>query len=62
MRTCYDVNVFGVVTLTDAFIPLLEKSDFPRIINVSSPLGSIDCQLTPGKEGYGALYLVGLLS
>ncbi|KAI4214126.1 MAG: hypothetical protein LQ351_003211 [Letrouitia transgressa] len=37
----FDTNLFGVVLLTQALEPLLKKSKEPRIINVSSGLGSI---------------------
>jgi NAD(P)-dependent dehydrogenase (short-subunit alcohol dehydrogenase family) len=37
----YSPNVFGTAVITDAAIPLLEKADFPRVVNVSSGLGSI---------------------
>jgi NAD(P)-dependent dehydrogenase (short-subunit alcohol dehydrogenase family) len=37
----YSPNVFGTAVITDAAIPLLEKADFPRVVNVSSSLGSI---------------------
>ena len=37
----YDVNVFGVVRTTSAFLPLLRKSTDPVIVNVSSGLGSL---------------------
>jgi NAD(P)-dependent dehydrogenase (short-subunit alcohol dehydrogenase family) len=40
MASTYNTNVFGTAVLTDAALPLLEKSDFPRIINVTSSLGS----------------------
>jgi len=44
-QTLYNINVFGVAMVTDAFIPLLEKSDkVKRIVNVTSGLGS--CALT----------------
>jgi NAD(P)-dependent dehydrogenase (short-subunit alcohol dehydrogenase family) len=43
----FRVNVFGTAELSEALLPLLEKAEFPRIINVSSTLGSIDFQLTP---------------
>lgn len=33
-------DVFGVVRVTNAFLPLLRKSDNPVIVNVSSGLGS----------------------
>jgi NAD(P)-dependent dehydrogenase (short-subunit alcohol dehydrogenase family) len=41
METTYTTNVFGVASLIEAALPLLEKSSFPRIVNVSSGLGSI---------------------
>jgi NAD(P)-dependent dehydrogenase (short-subunit alcohol dehydrogenase family) len=40
MASTYNTNVFGTAVLTDAALPLLEKSDFPRIINVTSSLDS----------------------
>lgn len=36
----YDTNVFGIVRMTHAFLPLLQKSSAPAIINVTSGLGS----------------------
>ena len=41
IRRVYDTNVFGVVRVTRAFLPLLEHSDNPVIVNVSSGMGSI---------------------
>lgn len=41
MRTVFDTNVFGVVRVTHAFLPLLEQSSAPVIVNVSSGLASI---------------------
>ncbi|KAH7118096.1 hypothetical protein B0J13DRAFT_652468 [Dactylonectria estremocensis] len=40
-HTVFDTNVFGTMLLTQALEPLLRKSLDPRIINVSSTLGSI---------------------
>lgn len=40
MEKVYGTNVFGVVRVTNAFIPLLRKSENPIIVNVSSGLGS----------------------
>jgi NAD(P)-dependent dehydrogenase (short-subunit alcohol dehydrogenase family) len=37
----YATNVFGVVRVTQAFLPLLEASEHPVIVNVSSGTGSI---------------------
>jgi NAD(P)-dependent dehydrogenase (short-subunit alcohol dehydrogenase family) len=47
MRRVYETNVFGVVTMTNAMLPLLRKSDAARIVNVSSRLGSISQQAAP---------------
>jgi NAD(P)-dependent dehydrogenase (short-subunit alcohol dehydrogenase family) len=41
MLACYDTNVFGPVRVTSAFLPLLRRSAAPRIVMVSSGLGSI---------------------
>ncbi len=41
MRTVYDTNVFGVVAVTKAMLPLLCKSPAGKIVNVSSGLGSM---------------------
>jgi len=41
VRHVYDTNVFGVVTVTNAFLPLLRRADSARIVNVSSSLGSL---------------------
>jgi NAD(P)-dependent dehydrogenase (short-subunit alcohol dehydrogenase family) len=40
-RTTFDTNLFGVIATTQAFLPLLRKSEAARIVNVSSLLGSI---------------------
>ena len=40
MEIVYNTNVFGIVRVTNAFLPLLNKSDNPVIVNVSSGLGS----------------------
>ncbi|KAF1936849.1 short chain dehydrogenase [Clathrospora elynae] len=45
MRKTFEVNVYGPIILTDALAPLLKKSNDPRIINVSSGLGSIGARL-----------------
>ncbi len=41
LRRTYETNVFGVVAVTKAFVPLLRKSDAGRIVNLSSGLGSL---------------------
>jgi NAD(P)-dependent dehydrogenase (short-subunit alcohol dehydrogenase family) len=40
MRRCYDVNVFGPVAVTKAFLPLLRRAS-GRIVNVSSGAGRV---------------------
>jgi NAD(P)-dependent dehydrogenase (short-subunit alcohol dehydrogenase family) len=45
LRETFETNVFGPVLLTAALAPLLAKSSDPRIINVSSGLGSIGARL-----------------
>ena len=41
LRSTFETNLFGPTILTDAVVPLLKRSQAPRIINVSSRLGSI---------------------
>lgn len=41
VRTIWETNVFGVLAVTQAFVPLLRKSPAARIVNVSSNLGSL---------------------
>ena len=40
-KRTFDVNFFGVVDVTNAFLPHLDKSQAPRIVNLSAILGSI---------------------
>jgi NAD(P)-dependent dehydrogenase (short-subunit alcohol dehydrogenase family) len=51
-RATFETNVFGLVATTQAFLPLLRKSDGGRIVNVSSILGSITYHATPGSPVY----------
>jgi len=53
-RETFDTNVFGLIATTDAFLPLLRKSDAGRIVNLSSILGSIELHATPGSPIYEA--------
>jgi NAD(P)-dependent dehydrogenase (short-subunit alcohol dehydrogenase family) len=41
VREVFETNVFGVVRVTQAFLPLLEASEAPTIVNVSSGMGSL---------------------
>jgi len=59
-KATYDVNVYGVVRVTQAFIDLLKESPEPRIVNVSSSQGSITLHSDPTYKYYdykGAVYL-----
>jgi NAD(P)-dependent dehydrogenase (short-subunit alcohol dehydrogenase family) len=49
LRTVFETNVFGVVRVTHAFLPLLERSDAPVIVNVSSGMGSIGVTTDPER-------------
>jgi NAD(P)-dependent dehydrogenase (short-subunit alcohol dehydrogenase family) len=40
LRKTFDVNFFGLVAVTQAFLPLLRKSGDASIVNVSSVMGS----------------------
>jgi NAD(P)-dependent dehydrogenase (short-subunit alcohol dehydrogenase family) len=43
-------NVIGVIRVTNAMLPLLRRSTSPRIVNMSSSVGSLTLQTTPGAE------------
>ena len=43
----YATNVFGVARMMQEFLPVLEKSDNPVVVNVSSGLGSITVATDP---------------
>jgi NAD(P)-dependent dehydrogenase (short-subunit alcohol dehydrogenase family) len=49
VRRVFETNVFGVVRVTRAFLPLLERSDGPVIVNVSSGMGSIAVTTDPER-------------
>lgn len=51
-RKTFETNVFGLISVTQAFLPLLRKSDAGRIVNLSSILGSIELHATPGSPIY----------
>ncbi len=40
VRATFDVNLFGCLRVTQAFLPLLKRSTAPRIVMVSSDMGS----------------------
>ncbi len=59
VRTVWETNVFGVIAVTQAALPLLRKSDAARIVNVSSGLGSLTWISDPAcwaRENFGIVY------
>ncbi|MFI5992967.1 SDR family oxidoreductase [Streptomyces sp. NPDC051362] len=50
VRAAVETNVIGVIRVTNALLPLLRRSPSPRIVNVSSSVGSLTLQTTPGAE------------
>jgi NAD(P)-dependent dehydrogenase (short-subunit alcohol dehydrogenase family) len=51
-RKTFDTNVFGLIAVTQAFLPLLEKSDAGRIVNLSSILASLTLHSDPKSPIY----------
>lgn len=47
LREVYDTNVFGVVAVTNAMLPLLRRSAGARIVNMSSAVGSLGLSSEP---------------
>ncbi|MFD2962549.1 MULTISPECIES: SDR family NAD(P)-dependent oxidoreductase [Olivibacter] len=59
VRAVWETNVFGVIAVTQAALPLLRKSDAARIVNVSSGLGSLTWVSDPAcwaREHFGVVY------
>src|SRR5579864_3487817 len=48
VRTVWETNVFGVLAVYQAMLPLLRESSDARIINVSSAVGSLTSNADPG--------------
>jgi NAD(P)-dependent dehydrogenase (short-subunit alcohol dehydrogenase family) len=46
---CYETNVFGPVRVTRAFVDLLRAAPLPRVVMVSSGLGSLTVTSEPGR-------------
>lgn len=59
VRTVWETNVFGVIAVTQAALPLLRKSKAARIVNVSSGLGSLTWVADPdcwARDHFGVVY------
>ncbi|MGY5007114.1 SDR family oxidoreductase [Streptomyces sp. 900105755] len=52
MRNTFETNVFGVVRVLHAFLPLLERSAAPVVVNVSSGLASLTALSDPDHPAH----------
>ena len=57
LRRTYETNVFGLVRVTQALLPLLRRSDAGRIVNLSSGLGSLTLNSDPSWPFASVKYL-----
>ncbi len=53
VRTIWETNVFGVLAVTQAMLPLLREAPTARIVNVSSGLGSLTGASDPSNPYRG---------
>jgi NAD(P)-dependent dehydrogenase (short-subunit alcohol dehydrogenase family) len=59
IKEVFETNFFGVINVTQHFIDVLKKSTEPRIVNVTSGLGSLTLHSDPNWKYYqvkGAAY------
>jgi len=59
LRAVFETNVFGVVAVTQAMLPLLREAPAARIVNVSSGAGSLTMHSDPAfpyRSGFRPLY------
>ncbi len=49
VRAVFETNVFGVIAVTQAMLPLLRESPAGRVVNVSSAFGSLGMITDPGN-------------
>lgn len=52
LRRTFETNLFGTVRVLHAFLPLLEASDAPVVVNLSSGLASLAGVSTPGSPRF----------
>lgn len=55
-RKTFDTNLFGVVEVTQAFLPLIRKSAAGRIVNVSSLLASLGTHSDRSSYAYSPMF------
>jgi NAD(P)-dependent dehydrogenase (short-subunit alcohol dehydrogenase family) len=59
VRAVFETNVFGVIAVTQAMLPLLRETPAGRIVNVSSSSGSLTLNAAPTnphRAMFGAVY------
>jgi len=59
VRTVWETNVFGVLAVYQAMLPLLRESSDARIVNVSSGVGSLAANADPASpyhKSFGPVY------
>ncbi len=61
LRHLFEINFFGAIAVTQAFVPLLKLSEKGHIVNVSSGLGSLTQQADPEYE-YAGFKLLGYVA
>jgi len=52
LKEVFDTNFFGVIAVTQAFIDLMKAAPAPRIVNVTSGLGSLTLHSDPSWKYY----------
>jgi NAD(P)-dependent dehydrogenase (short-subunit alcohol dehydrogenase family) len=52
LKNVFETNVFGLIAVTQALLPLLRKSPEGRIVNLSSGLGSLTLHSDPSSYLY----------
>jgi NAD(P)-dependent dehydrogenase (short-subunit alcohol dehydrogenase family) len=57
LRKTFEINYFGMVAVTQAFLPLLRNSKAARIVNLTSILGSIAEHADPNSPIFNAKFL-----
>ncbi|SEO11051.1 NADP-dependent 3-hydroxy acid dehydrogenase YdfG [Mucilaginibacter gossypiicola] len=59
VRTVWETNVFGVLAVTQAMLPILLEAPAARIVNVGSGVGSLTLNADPAfpyRQGFGVVY------
>lgn len=50
LQVAFQTNVFGLISVTQGFLPALKRSAHPRIVNVSSGTGSLAWSSSPNPQ------------